>query len=86
VESHDAEFSEAGRGHVSAPKPSRFHATPAEIDAFLRHHFAEDTLLRYQWAIGDAAAHKAAEEQRDRLTPDESAAMKLRLINAGGQP
>lgn len=26
------------------------------------------------------------EEQRDRLTPDESAAMKLRPIKAGGQP
>ncbi len=62
MESHDAEFSGAGRGW--ARKPNRFHATPAEIDAFLREHFAEDTLLRYQWAIGDAAAHEAAEELR----------------------
>jgi hypothetical protein len=45
-------------------RPSRFRATPAQLDAFLREHFAEDTLLRYQWAIGDAAAHQAAEEIR----------------------
>jgi hypothetical protein len=44
--------------------PSRFHATPAQIDEFLRRHFAEDTLLRYQWAIGNAAVHEAAEELR----------------------
>jgi hypothetical protein len=102
MESHDAEFSESGRGFVPAPKPqpdltmsadelalrlltsrehldrteaerllvevravgrpSRFHATPAQIDAFLREHFAEDTLLRHQWAIGDAAAHEAADD------------------------
>jgi hypothetical protein len=63
MESHDAEFRESGQGW--ARKPSRFHATPREIDAFLREHFAEDTLLRYQWAIGDAAAHEAAEEIRE---------------------
>ena len=64
MESHDAAFSEAGRGHVPAPKPSRFRATPAEIDQFLREHFAEDRIQLYQWAIGDAAAHEAAEEIR----------------------
>lgn len=67
MESHDAEFRESGQGW--ARKPNRFHATPREIDAFLRHHFAEDTLLRYQWAIGDAAAHEAAVEVR-ALQPD----------------
>lgn len=104
MESHDAEFSEAGRGWARGPKPtpdvtmsadelalrlltsrehlarteaerllvevravgrpSRFRATPAEIDQFLREHFAEDRIQLYQWAIGDAAAHEAAEEQR----------------------
>ncbi len=54
----------AHRNEVLGERPSRFHATPAEIDAFLRHHFAEDVLLRHQWAIGDAAAHEAAEEIR----------------------
>lgn len=44
--------------------PSRFTATPAQIDAWLRVHFCEDRIQRYQWAIGDAAAHEAAEEQR----------------------
>lgn len=62
MESHDAEFSESGRGW--ARKPSRFHATPAEIDQFLRFHFAEDTLLRYHWAIGDRAVTEAAVDVR----------------------
>lgn len=34
--------------------PSRFTATPAEVDAYLRTILAEDTYLRYQRAIGDA--------------------------------
>lgn len=44
--------------------PSRFHATPAEINQFLRHHFAEDTLLRYQQAVGDRAVGEAVEDIR----------------------
>lgn len=66
MESHDAEFSKAGRGHVPAPKPkpSRFHATPAEIDQFLREHFAEDRIQLYQWAIGDWAVTEAALDVR----------------------
>lgn len=48
--------------HIESP--SRFYATPAEVDAFLREHFAEDTLLRYQQAIGNAAVHEATEELR----------------------
>jgi hypothetical protein len=62
MESHDAEFRESGQGW--ARKPSRFHATPAEIDAFLRVHFAEDTLLRYQQAIGNRAVAEAAVDAR----------------------
>ena len=54
----------AYRNEVLGERPSRFHATPAEIDAFLREHFAEDRIRLYQWAIGDAAAHEAAQEQR----------------------
>jgi hypothetical protein len=34
-------------------KPSRFHASPAQIDAFLREHFAEDALLNFYRAVGD---------------------------------
>lgn len=45
-------------------KPSRFSATPAEIDAFLREHFAEDVLQKYQWAIGEAAVRTAVSEAR----------------------
>jgi hypothetical protein len=33
--------------------PSRFHASPAEIDAFLRQNFAEDVLLNFYRAAGD---------------------------------
>lgn len=43
-------------------KPSRFYAAPADINAFLLQHFAEDTLLRYQQAIG---YHAVAEATRD---------------------
>jgi hypothetical protein len=62
MESHDAEFSEAGQGW--ARKPNRFHATPREVDAFLRHHFAEDTLLRFEQAIGNRAVTEAAVDVR----------------------
>jgi len=95
MESHDAEFSESGRGHVPAPKPqpdltmstdelalrlltsrehldrteaerllievravgrpSRFHATPAQLDAFLRVHFAEAGMGPLQNAMLHAA-------------------------------
>lgn len=34
-------------------QPSRFHASPAKIDAFLREHFAEDALLNFYRAVGD---------------------------------
>ena len=39
-------------------------ATPLEIDAFLRAHFAEDTLLRYQQAVGSHAVAEAVADQR----------------------
>jgi hypothetical protein len=34
-------------------QPSRFHASPADIDAFLRENFAEDVLLNFYRAVGD---------------------------------
>ncbi|MGX1301369.1 hypothetical protein RKD35_002857 [Streptomyces albogriseolus] len=44
------------------PRPSRFHATPAEVDAYLRTLLAEDVYLRYQQAIGYAALAEATED------------------------
>lgn len=52
------------REQVAQEAPSRFHATPAEINAFLLTHFAEDTLLRYQHAIGNRAVAEAARDIR----------------------
>lgn len=43
---------------------SRFYATPADVDLFLREHLAEDTLLRYQQAIGGRAVSEAAKDIR----------------------
>lgn len=42
--------------------PSRFNATPAEVDAYLRTIFAEDTYLRYQQAIGEYALAQTVED------------------------
>jgi hypothetical protein len=42
--------------------PSRFSATPAEIDRWMREHFAEDAYLRYQQAIGRRAVEDAVED------------------------
>ncbi|WP_033307347.1 hypothetical protein RFN58_06880 [Streptomyces iakyrus] len=42
--------------------PSRFNATPAEIDAYLRTILAEDTYLRFQQAIGEHALAEAVED------------------------
>lgn len=46
----------------TAPRPSRFHATPAEVDAYLRTLLAEDVYLRFQQAIGDASLAEAVED------------------------
>ncbi|WP_411092286.1 hypothetical protein [Streptomyces sp. 049-1] len=45
-----------------APRPSRFHATPADVDAYLRTLLAEDVYLRFQQAIGYAALAEATED------------------------
>lgn len=43
-------------------QPSRFHATPAEIDAHLREILAEDVYLRYQQTIGEHAIAQTVED------------------------
>jgi hypothetical protein len=42
--------------------PSRLHATPAEVDAYLRTILAEDVYLRFQQAIGDHAIAQTVED------------------------
>jgi hypothetical protein len=46
-------------------QPSRFHASPAQIDAFLREHFAEDALLNYYRAVGDEILDEALSHGRE---------------------
>ncbi|MDJ0342240.1 hypothetical protein QMK19_03440 [Streptomyces sp. H10-C2] len=53
------------RLHRQAFHGSRFTATPAEVDAHLRTVLAEDTYLRYQQAIGNAAVTEAVAEIRE---------------------
>lgn len=45
--------------------PSRFDATPAEVDQHLRRILADDVYLRYQQAIGGAAVTEAADDLRN---------------------
>ncbi|MFE6785130.1 hypothetical protein ACFVFF_23025 [Streptomyces sp. NPDC057680] len=45
-------------------RPSRFSATPAQVDEYLRRILAEDTLLNYQRAIGNKAVEEAAMDIR----------------------
>lgn len=47
-----------------AAPPSRFSATPAQVDTYLRTILAEDTYLRYQQTIGGLAVEEAARDQR----------------------
>lgn len=42
--------------------PSRFHATPADVDAYLRTILAEDTYLRFQQTIGEHAIAQTVED------------------------
>lgn len=42
--------------------PSRFTATPAEVDTYLRAILAEDTYLRFQQAIGEHAIAQTVED------------------------
>ncbi|MGW2939646.1 hypothetical protein ACWDA7_50120 [Streptomyces sp. NPDC001156] len=57
--------------------PSRFDATPAEVDRHLRRILAEDTCLRYQQTIGGLAVAEAAKAVRMEVvlpgTPDAKA-------------
>ena len=45
-----------------ADLPSRFSATPSEIDAYLRTILAEDVYLRFQQTIGEHALAEAVED------------------------
>jgi len=45
-------------------KPSRFSATPADVDRYLRTILAEDTYLKFQRVIGDIAVEEAAKDLR----------------------
>jgi hypothetical protein len=56
--------------------PSRFYATPAEIDLFLRRHFAEDILLDFQRAIGQEAVREAVEDLRVYRNHPDNTVMK----------
>ena len=47
--------------------PSRFAATPAEVDQHLRRILAEDTYVRFQQAIGGQAVAEAAQGARDHV-------------------
>lgn len=42
--------------------PSRFNATPAQVDAYLRTILAEDTYLRFQQAIGEHAITQTVDD------------------------
>lgn len=44
--------------------PSRFAATPLDVDVFLRQHFTEDVYLRYQQVIGNLSVAEAAKDAR----------------------
>lgn len=44
--------------------PSRFMATPLDVDVFLRQNFAEDVYLRYQQVIGNISVSQAARDAR----------------------
>ncbi|MGV4984543.1 hypothetical protein ACVB8X_14065 [Streptomyces sp. NRAIS4] len=47
----------------AAALPSRFDATPAEVDKHLRRILAEDVYLRYEQTMSGPAADEASEEQ-----------------------
>lgn len=54
-----------GTGTTGEPTPpSRFGASPLDVDVFLRQHFAEDVYLRYQQVIGNLSVAEAARDAR----------------------
>ncbi|MEU9000487.1 hypothetical protein [Streptomyces sp. NPDC048551] len=63
-------------GGEPTPPPSRFNATPLDVDVFLRQHFAEDVYLRYQQVIGNLSVSQAARDAR----------MGAALRQVGGEP
>jgi hypothetical protein len=57
-------------------RPSRFKATPAEVDVFLRMILAEDTYLRYQGAIGSEAVREAMGDANAYRNSDDNVSKK----------
>jgi hypothetical protein len=45
-----------------AELPDRFHATPIEVDTYLRTILAEDVYLRFQQTIGEHAIAQTVED------------------------
>lgn len=61
---------------TSPQMPSRFTATPADVDVFLRSILAEDTYLRYQQAIGSEAVREAMDDATAYRNSDDNRSMK----------
>lgn len=61
---------------LEASRPSRFSATPFQVDAFMRTVLAEDTYLRYQQAIGSEAVREAMGDAQSYRNCDDNAQMK----------
>ncbi|WP_329131425.1 hypothetical protein OG552_10175 [Streptomyces sp. NBC_01476] len=61
---------------LEAEHPSRFAATPAEVDVYLRSILAEDTYLRYQQAIGSEAVREAMDDATAYRNCDDNASKK----------
>ncbi|EST24365.1 hypothetical protein [Streptomyces roseochromogenus] len=73
--------------------PSRFDATPAEVDQHLRRIIAEDVYLRYQQTIGARAVAEAVKDVRlEVAAPDAPDAHQWRAVadyldpDKGGNP
>jgi hypothetical protein len=47
-----------------AKRPSRYSASPAEIDDYLRRYFTEEVVLNFQRAVGNRAVEEAAKDIR----------------------
>lgn len=52
---------------AEAERPSRFSASPAEVDHYLRTILAEDVYLSYQQAIGRKVSSEAADDIRNEV-------------------
>jgi hypothetical protein len=64
-------------------QPNRFHASPAEIDAFLREHFAEDVLLNFYRTVGDEVLDEALQHGRQHRAAKEQSGSFKHIYLAG---